>query len=261
MQPAKVHPGDLEPDWQAYLDRHIRIVRKMIPKMDDSLIQESWSRELDLFFVDEKFGRIANNKARPVRDLLKAMVDPIQAPSENDIRALAEGRAISLISICRLRYCLEEARRVNHVPLLEYFNVDLAAKPAPRFPVAVGRIIPSMNVFDTKRYAEVKKVLGIVQGELTAYASKALGRTLNESYFEIDLEKGSLSGTGAPSGYYRLTDHMAGIIYDFLKFKADPKGYALGPQSHYLPRDPTYGPGNGKWCRSLQRNRGNYWRA
>jgi hypothetical protein len=230
----------------------------MVPTLDDSLLREGWHRDLDLFFVNSKFGRLAND-IRGAQDYLRELVDVQQVPT--DLQALTEGRAVSILNVCRLRFCLEEARRRKHVPLLFLFNVDLSAEVRAQreLPVKVGSIIPSINVFDPRRYSEVKEALGISEGELTMFASKAARKSLNVSYFEGELEKGSLSGHGERSGYYRLTDYMAGIVYSFLQSKAEPLGYQLEPQNYYLPRDPSYGPGKGKWCKSLVRNRGNYW--
>jgi hypothetical protein len=267
LKPLKFHevPGrpTPEPDWDGYFHRSFRIIQRMIPSMDDVLLQESWSGDLDLFFIHRRFGRLENN-VRTVSDHLREMVDPGQVPSASDIQALTEGRAISLMSVCRLRYCLEEARRVKHERILFYFSIDRMApnEADRRIPITAGKVIPTINVFDKTRYAEAKAALPIAQGELTAFAGRAVGRNLNPSKFEGELENGSISeSTGRRTGYYRLTDHMARIVYEFLLSKAGPAGYALQPQNYYLPRDPTYGPGRGKWCRSLVRNSGNYWPA
>lgn len=115
-------------------------------------------------------------------------------------------------------------------------------------------------MFDPERYAEAKKELGITLGELTTFAGRAVKKNLNVDFFEGELERGSPSeSSGERTGFYRLTDYMAGVVYEFLKSKAEPLEYELKPQNFYMPRDPTYGPGRGKWCRSTLRNRGNYW--
>lgn len=267
MQPVPVNqfPGnsDPEPDWDAYFDQSVRIVRRMIRSMDDTLLRESWRRDLDLFFIHRRFGRLDRN-ARKAHELLREMVEAPQVPSLGDIQALTEGRAISLLNVCRLRYCLEVARKARNDTVLFYFNVDRASanESERHLPVTAGKVIPSINVFDKERYAEVKAALGIAQGELTAFAGRVVQRSLNIDFFEGELERGSPSETtGERTGYYRLTDFMAGVIYSFLTSKAEPLHYPLQPQNFYLPRDPTYGPGRGKWCRSMLRNRGNYWPA
>jgi hypothetical protein len=233
----------------------------MIPSMDDTLLQKSWSRDLDLFFVDRKLGRIANN-VRRVHDELRRIADAPQVPSYGDIQALTQGEAISLLSVCRLRYCLELARRTNNIQLLFFFEIDPAAPGSQNkgIPINAGKVIPSINVFDRDRYAEVKRDLNIQLGELTAFANQAMRRNLNAELFEGELERGySPAKDGNSTGFYRVTDYVAGIIYNFLTLKAGPVGYDLRPLSHYLPRNPTHGPGNGKWCRSLLRGHGNYW--
>ena len=257
MKPVPTHqvPGrSPEPDWDRYYDLCFEIVHRMVPSMDDTLLRDSWSRELDLFFIDRKFNRLRGN-VRRAYDQLRAMVDPEQVPSYNDINALTEGEAISLLSTCRLRYCLEVARR-QHNEMIQY----LFALEDKGIPIVPGKVIPSINVFDTERYRAVKSDLGIGHGELTAHASHLIHRTLNPELFEVALEQGCSAGQlGQSKGFYRLTDHMANAIYSFLQEKAAAKGYQLRSSNYYFPRNPTHGPGNGKWCKSLRRNHGNYW--
>src|SRR5580658_8008589 len=168
----------------------------MIPTMDDTLLQESWSRDLDLFFIHQRFGRLDGNVRRVV-DLLRDAAGSPQAPGNGDIQALTEGRAISLVSICRLRYCLEQARRARNDTLLFYFNVERSVENRANrnLPVTTRRVIPSINVFDAERYTEVKTALGISPGELTTFASRAVQRSLNVEFFERELEQGSPSET------------------------------------------------------------------
>src|SRR5262245_8316790 len=212
----------------------------MIPTMDETLLRASWSRELDLFFIDRKFNKLRGN-VKTAHDLLKEAVGPSQVPSYADIQALTEGTAISLLSVCRLRYCLEEARRARNDLIEFFFVLD------KRMPIRPGRVVPSINVFDSDRYRTVTRDLDVQKGELTDPARKAIGMTLNVALFEENLETGYSAGkTGESKGFYRLTDYMTAVVYQFLQSKAAVRGYELQPMNFYFPRNPTHGPGNGK---------------
>lgn len=257
MRPVPFHqvPGRAqpEPSWDDYLDGNFRTVRRLVPTLDDALIRDSWTRELDLFFVDRRFNRLRGN-VNEAHYLLRSMAGPEQVPSKADINALTEGVAISLLSVCRLRYCLELARRTRHEVVTYFFSLESG------IPIVPGQVIPSINVFDADRYRIASEEMGVMSGELTAYVSRAVGRVLNADLFEASLAAGYSAGRGGQSrGFYRLTDYMANSVYGFLQSKAAEKNYPLRPPNYYLPRNPRYGPGHGKWCRSLRRNHGNYW--
>ncbi len=257
--PYHTDPGNPEkskPDWDEYYNSNLRIIRRMVPDLDDTLLQLACNIDLDLAFIDHKFKNLRGS-ARPVHEQMKSLVAPFQIPSYDDFRAITEGRAISLLSVCRLRHCMEVVRRDSN----QYLKSCLLGSNG-ELPVRSGKVITSLNVFDYTRYRRIKQNLNIKKGELTAHASKRTGRNLNVELFEGALEGGYSAGKGGNSkGYFRITDFMAEIVYDFLREKSGLAGYQLEPRDHFLPRNPTYGKGNGKWCRSLVRDHGNFWEA